>query len=251
MSSANQPLPDKIALVTGSSRNIGRAIARALAENGSHVVIHAAHDQEAAEDTLSQVESCGMQGMITLGDLADPQTAPRIIKEVLDKFGRLDTLVNNAAIRPESPFSELSFAEWRRVMSVCLDAVFLTTHAALLALQESTEASIINIGGLTAHTGAANRAHVISAKAGVVGFTKALAHELSPEGITVNCVSPGLIETVRDETNKPQHHATRTNLVNRRGQPEEIAEAVAFLAGPSGRYITGQTLHINGGAYLA
>lgn len=251
MSTVKQALPDKVALVTGSSRNIGRAIARALAGNGSHVVIHAAHDQAAAEETLGLVEACGRQGLVILGDLADPETAPRIIEELLNRFGRLDTLVNNAAIRPESPFSALSFAEWRRVMSVCLDSVFLMSHAALPALQASEQATIINIGGLTAHTGAANRAHVITAKAGLVGFTRALAHELSPDGVTVNCVAPGLIETARPAGDKPQHHATRTNLVNRRGQPEEIAETVAFLAGPSGRYITGQTIHVNGGAYLA
>tara|TARA_R110000824_G_scaffold52692_3_gene146063 strand:+ start:52753 stop:53508 length:756 start_codon:yes stop_codon:yes gene_type:complete len=251
MGTAKQSMPDKVALVTGSSRNIGQAIARTLAENGSHVVIHAAHDLEAAKQSLSLVEACGRQGLITLGDLADPETAPRIMKEVLDRFGRLDTLVNNAAIRPECPFAELSFAEWRRVMSVCLDAVFLITQAALAALQKSPQAAIINIGGLTAHTGASNRAHVISAKAGLVGFTRALAHELSPDGITVNCVAPGLIETVREAGNKPQHHDTRTNLVHRRGLPEEIAESVAFLAGNSGRYITGQTMHVNGGAYLA
>jgi 3-oxoacyl-[acyl-carrier protein] reductase len=250
MTATDQPKTAKVALVTGSSKNIGRAIALALAKNGSHVVVHAAHDQAAAEESLSLVESEGVEGLVTLGDLTDPDTVTRIINEVTDRFGQLDTLVNNAAIRPEAPFAELTFTEWRRVMSICLDAVFLTSQAALKPLQESEAGSIINIGGLTAHTGASNRAHVISAKAGLVGFTKALSHELSPTGITVNCVAPGLIDTVRDEKNKPRHHETRTNLIKRKGLPEEVAGAVAFLAGPSARYITGQTVHINGGAYL-
>ena len=250
MTSARQPNSNRVALVTGASRNIGRAIANALAGNGNDIVVHAAQNKAEAEQTLKQIESYGVNGMVVLGDLSDPDTAARIIKEVIDKFGRLDILVNNAAIRPESPIAGLSYAEWRRVMGVCLDAVFLMSQAALEPLRQSGQGSIINIGGLTAHTGATNRAHVVSAKAGVVGFTKALAHELSTEGITVNCVVPGLIDTVRDENNKPHHHATRTNLLGRRGQPEEIAEAIVFLAGPSARYITGQTLHINGGAHL-
>ncbi|MGA1741685.1 MAG: 3-oxoacyl-ACP reductase family protein [Pseudohongiellaceae bacterium] len=250
MTAAKSPNTDRVALVTGSSRNIGRAIAVALAKNGINVVVHAAQDQSQAEQTLKQLESYGVNGMVTLGDLSEPDTAIRIMKEVIAKFGRLDILVNNAAIRPESPIADISYAEWRKVMGVCLDAVFLMSQAALHQLRQSTQGTIINIGGLTAHTGASNRAHVISAKAGVVGFTKALASELSPEGITVNCIAPGLIETIRDENNRPHHHATRTNLLGRRGQPEEIAEAVVFLAGASARYITGQTVHINGGAYL-
>jgi 3-oxoacyl-[acyl-carrier protein] reductase len=247
MTAANS---DRVALVTGSSRNIGRAIALALAKNGTHVVVHAAQDQTQAEQTLKQLESYGVRGMVTLGNLADPDTATRIINEVIAEFGRLDILVNNAAIRPETPIADISYAEWRKVMGVCLDAVFLMSQAALQPLRQSDQGTIINIGGLTAHTGAANRAHVISAKAGVVGFTKALACELSPENITVNCIAPGLIDTVRDGGNKPHHHATRTNLLGRRGLPEEVAEAAVFLAGPSARYITGQTIHVNGGAYF-
>ncbi len=250
MTSTTQPNSNRVALVTGASRNIGRAIATALASKGNHVVVHAAQDKAEAEQTLKQIESYGVNGMVVLGDLSDPDIAPRIINQVIDKFGQLDILVNNAAIRPESPIAEISYAQWRKVMGVCLDAVFLMSQAALDPLRQSGQGSIINIGGLTAHTGASNRSHVISAKAGVVGFTKALAHELSAEGITVNCVAPGLIETVRDENNKPHHHATRTNILGRRGQPEDIAEAIVFLAGSSARYITGQTIHINGGAYL-
>jgi len=250
MTAAKATNSNRVALVTGASRNIGRAIALALAKTGTNVVVHAAQAQAEAAETLKQLESHGVKGMLTLGDLSDPDIATRIMSEIIAHFGRLDILVNNAAIRPETPIADISYTEWRKVMGVCLDAVFLMSQAAMKPLGQSEQGSIINIGGLTAHTGASNRAHVISAKAGVVGFTKALACELSPEGITVNCIAPGLIDTVRDDKNKPHHHATRTNLLGRRGQPEEIAEAVVFLAGPSARYITGQTIHINGGAYL-
>ncbi|MBT5030787.1 MAG: 3-oxoacyl-ACP reductase FabG [Proteobacteria bacterium] len=253
MTSTDQTNIHQVALVTGSSRNIGRAIACALASNGAHIAVHAANDRVAAEETARLVEECGVKAgvkaIVTIGDLTDPDNAPRIINEVISEFGRLDTLVNNAAIRPESPFAEMAFSEWRQVMSVCLDAVFLTTQACLTHLRESKQASIINIGGMTGHTGAVNRAHVVTVKAGIVGFTKALAHELSPQGITVNCVAPGLIDTVR-VAKDPSHRATSTNPLGRRGSPKEVADAVAFLSGPSARYITGQTLHVNGGAFL-
>lgn len=241
----------KVALVTGSSKNIGRAIAVALARQGCNIVVHSAQNRQGAEASLKLVQAEGAQGLISLGDLSDSAQLERIFSEIKEHFGRLDILVNNAAVRPELPFAEMTYADWRQVMSVNVDAVFQTTHAALELLQQSGQATIINIGGLTAHTGAANRVHVITSKSAIVGFTRGLAHELSPQGIMVNCVSPGLIDTVRDENNRPQHHASRSNLVNRRGRPEEVAEAVAYLCSESGRYITGQTIHVNGGAYLS
>ncbi len=240
----------RVALVTGASKNIGRAIAIALAEQGCDVAIHAARDEVGATHTLQEVEKRGQKGLVLLGDLTDPAMASQLVEQIGNHFQQLDILVNNAALRPETPFAELRYEQWREVMALCLDAVFLMSQAALPLLQQSEQAAIINIGGLTAHTGAKHRAHVIAAKAGVVGLTRALAHELSPDGIMVNCIAPGLINTRRD-TEAPNHHASRSNLVNRRGEPEEVAEAVAYLAGPGGRYITGQTIHVNGGAYLS
>jgi 3-oxoacyl-[acyl-carrier protein] reductase len=250
MTVVNQDLADRVVLVTGASRNIGRAIACALAREGASVAVHAATDREAASETVRLVEAEGVKAMLVMGDLSDPAIAPRVINEVTGKFGRLDALVNNAAIRPERSFSEMSFAEWRQVMGVCLDAVFLTTQAALSHISRSDRGSIINIGGLTGHTGAAHRAHVISAKSALVGLTKALAHELSAQGITVNCVSPGLIDTLRADGSSPHHHASIKNLVQRRGRPEEVAEMITYLCSSKARYITGQTIHVNGGAYL-
>jgi len=243
---------NRVALVTGASRNIGRATTCALASAGFNVAVHAGHDRKAAGETAAMVRQCGVDSVVCIGDLTNPDTAGQIVDQVIAKFGRLDTLINNAAIRPELPFTNMSYPEWRRVIAVCLDAVFLVTHASLKHLETSDQASIINIGGLTGHTGATNRAHVITSKAGIVGFTKALAHELATKGITVNCVSPGLIDTIRNEdiAGSPQHHATTKNLVNRRGTPEEVADAIVYLTSPSARYITGQTLHVNGGAYL-
>ena len=138
-------------------------------------------------------------------------------------------------------------------MGVTLDGAFLMSRAAIPHLIAGDGGAIVNIGGLTAYTGATNRAHVISAKAGLDGFTKALAHELGPRGVTVNLVSPGMIDTNRAHTSsggEPAHHNTTRTLVGRRGTPEEVAAAVLYLAGPAGRFVTGQTMHVNGGAFL-
>lgn len=248
-----QEMKDRVALVTGASRNIGRAIAVALAQNGADIVVHVANDTEAGRATVEAVEAAGRRAELVSGDLSEPDVVARVIAQAAGAFGRLDIVVNNAAIRPEAPFAALSYADWRKVMGITLDAVFLVSQAALPHLEKSDHAAIVNLGGLTGHTGAADRAHVITAKAGVVGLTKAMAHELSPSGITVNCVSPGLIETKRvaNQGAAPKHHDRRTNLVGRKGTPEEVAAAVVYLCGQGGRYVTGETLHVNGGAYLS
>jgi 3-oxoacyl-[acyl-carrier protein] reductase len=243
-------LAGRAAIVTGASRNIGRAIAVALAQGGASVLVHAGSDLDAARATAALVGQAGGRAEILTGDLADPGLPARLVDAALAAFGRLDMVVANAAIRPEAPIDELSYEHWRRVMAICLDSVFLLAKAAIPLLRKSDQAAIVAIGGLTGHTGAAHRAHVIAAKAGVAGLVKALAHDLAGDGVTVNCVAPGLIET-RREGAAPQHHATRTNPLGRRGTPEEVAAAVRMLCGPGARYITGETLHVNGGAYMA
>lgn len=240
---------ERVALVTGASRNIGRAIAERLAQDGADVLVHAANDRASVEETAGLVRATGRRAEVALGDLTDPAMAERMVDAALERFGRLDIVVANAAIRPESTIEEMSFEDWRRVLSLGLDSVFLLVKAALPALKRSPAASIVMIGGLTGHSGAAHRAHVIAAKAGLVGFAKALAHELGPAGIAVNTVAPGLIET-RRAGSEPAHHAARTNPLGRRGTPEEVAAAVASLTRPDMRYVTGQTLHVNGGALM-
>jgi 3-oxoacyl-[acyl-carrier protein] reductase len=243
-------LAGRAAIVTGASRNIGRAIAVALGAGGASVLVHAGSDLDAARRTAALVREAGGQAEVATGDLADPELPARLVQAALAAFGRLDIAVANAAIRPEAPIEKLSYDDWRRVMAICLDSVFLLAKAAVPPLRDSDQAAIVAIGGLTGHTGAMHRAHVIAAKAGVAGLVRALAHDLAGDGITVNCVAPGLIETKRDGA-APQHHATRTNPLGRRGTPEEVAAAVRMLCGTGARYITGQTLHVNGGAYMA
>jgi len=152
--------------------------------------------------------------------------------------------VNNAAVRAVEPLEGISFARWREVTGVILDGAWLCARACLPHLGGG---SIVNIGGMSAHTGAAGRPHVVAAKAGLIGLTRALAHDLAPRNVTVNCVVPGLIETQRSS---PSAHRIDSAL-GRRGSPEEVAAAVRFLAGPGARYITGQTLHVNGGGFLS
>ncbi len=242
-------LEGRVALVTGASRNIGRAIALSLAQGGAHVVVSAKRDRAALDDVIGVIRSRGGQAAGVLGDVSNPDDVDVLVKQALRTFGRLDILVNNAAVRNEVPFGDLSFEAWREVLSIALDGPFLCTKAALPALKQSDQPAVINIGGLTAYVGAKNRAHVVAAKAGLDGLTKALAHDLAPHGITVNLVSPGLIATERAGAD-PHHHDTRVNLAGRKGTPEDVASMVRYLCGPAARYVTGQTVHVNGGAYL-
>ena len=247
----NQELAGRVALVTGAARNIGRAISVDLAEAGAAVAINVRSDMSGAKEGVRQIEAAGGKAIAIAADVSDEQSVSELIARVIAEFGRLDVLVNNASMRIETPIERMSYAEWRSVTSVILDGPFLCARAAIPHLAKSPAGAIINIGGRTGHTGAAHRAHVVSAKAGLVGLTKALAHELAPEGITVNLVSPGGINTVRGASAIGESpNAGRVPMVGRRGEPEDIAAMVRFLAGPNSRYMTGQTVHLSGGSHM-
>ena len=241
-------LSGRVALVTGSGRNIGRAIALKLAGAGAAVMVSARASAAEAEAVAAEIRSGGGRAAVKLADVADPASAAALIAATVEAFGRLDILVNNAAVRREVDFASLDYREWRDIIGTILDGAYLCSHAALPHLMASGSGAIINIGGLAAHTGASRRAHVIAAKAGLEGLTRALAHDLAPHGITVNTIAPGLVDTVRDKL--PSHHAAHKPLVGRLGKPGEIAALVHFLCGPDARYITGQTIHANGGVFM-
>jgi 3-oxoacyl-[acyl-carrier protein] reductase len=244
-------LTGKVAIVTGAGRNIGRAIALALADGGASVLVNARSNRAEAEAVVRDIEAAGGKALIHLGDVADARAMQVMADAAVEAFGRIDILVNNAALRREKSFAEMDYAEWREILDVTLDGTFHCTKACLPALRQSGQGTIINIGGLSAHSGARNRAHVVTAKAGIVGLTRALANDLAADGITVNCVVPGLIGTPRPKDKpEPAHHLTHNTITGERGRPEDVAAMVRFLCGPGARYITGQAIHANGGAYL-
>lgn len=244
-------LAGKVAVVTGAGRNIGRAIALALAQGGAAVVVNVRSNKAEAEEVVRAIEAGGGKAAVHVGNVADPKSAETLAQAALDRFGRIDILVNNAAMRAEQRFEEMSYAEWRAVMDVTLDGAFHCAKACLPALKKSGSGVIINLGGMSAHIGSKGRAHVMTAKAGIVGFSRALAHDLAEDSITVNCVVPGAIDTVRPATSlKPAHHLTHGTITGVRGKPEDVAAMVRLLVGPGGRNVTGQTIHVNGGAFL-
>ena len=242
-------LAGQVAVVTGSARNIGRAIAVALAQAGAAVVVNARTSAGAAEEAAEEIRAAGGRAAVKVADITDPDQAASLIGAAVEHFGGLNILVNNASVRREVSFADLDYREWRDVLATTLDGAYLCSHAALPHLVAAGGGTIINIGGLSAFTGATRRAHVIAAKTGLVGLTRALAHDLAVHKVTVNCVAPGLIETARAGP-EPAHHALHAPPVGRRGKPEEVAALVRFLCGPGARYITGQTVHANGGAFI-
>ncbi|HLX13862.1 MAG TPA: 3-oxoacyl-ACP reductase family protein [Bradyrhizobium sp.] len=244
-------LTGKVAIVTGAGRNIGRAIALALADGGASILVNARSNRAEADAVAREIEAMGRKAVVHIGDVADASSVQAMAEMAIKQFGRIDILVNNAALRREKPFAEMSYAEWREIMNVTLDGAFHCVKACLPHLKRSGSGTIVNIGGLSAHTGARDRAHVVTAKAGIVGFTRALAHDLASDGITVNCVVPGLIGTPRPKDKpEPAHHLIHRTISGERGSPEDVAAAVRFLCGPAARYINGQAIHSNGGAYL-
>jgi len=244
-------LKGRVALVTGAARNIGRAIARELAAAGAAVVVNARTSKAALDTVAAEILADGGRALAVLADITDQAAVESMVEAAHATLGRIDILVNNAAVRGEAAPEEIDHAEWRRVLDVILDGAFFCVQACVDDLRASGAGRVINIGGLTAHAGAARRLHVVTAKAGLSGFTRALAHDLGQFGVTVNCVAPGLIDTERTaQAGTAEHRRHRNTLVPGLGAPADVARLVRHLAGPAGRFITGQTIHVNGGTYL-
>ena len=245
-------LAGKVALVTGSSRRIGRAVALGLAAAGADVVVHARSSREEIEGVADEVRALGRKSLALLGDVTSEADVTAVFDAIREQFGRLDILVNNAGIRGQRPFMEMTLEEWRTVNAVILDGAFLCSREALKLMTANGGGTIVNIGGVTAHIGAVSRAHVSAGKAGLVGLTKALAVEFAGRGVTVNCVAPGKIGGTRSATagEAPAVPGGNNILVGREGRVEEAAHMICALCMPAARFMTGQTVHVSGGLYM-
>jgi 3-oxoacyl-[acyl-carrier protein] reductase len=246
-------LAGKVALVTGAARNIGRAISRSLAAGGAAVMVNANTSRAEAQETVGMIEGAGGKAAMHVADITDARAVARLVDDTVKRFGRLDILVNNAAMRIETPFPEIKLEEWHRVLAIVLDGAFLCAQAALPHMIRAGGGAIVNIGGATGHKGIEGRLHVVTAKGGLAALTKGLAYDLAPHHITVNCVVPGLIRTVRGTSSAaelPEHRKAALPPLGRRGEPEEVAALVRLLCGPESRFVTGQAIHVNGGSYM-
>ncbi len=242
----------KVAIVTGAAKNIGRATCESLAKLGYNILVHANSDKEGADETIKMIKQTGILSNRVIGDLTNPETSKELVYEA-SKLGKVSALVNNASQREFNKFEDMSFDDWRFVMSINLDALFHTCKAALPEMKKNNWGRVVNLGGLSGHIGAIGRAHVITSKLAVVGFTRALAMEYAETGITINTVVPGLIDTVRGASaGSSLVHPSHSNPpVGRKGYPEEVATMISNLCGPNSEFITGQTIHVNGGSYFS
>jgi 3-oxoacyl-[acyl-carrier protein] reductase len=242
-------LDGKVALITGSGRNIGRATALRLAGEGAHIVVNARGNEAEAEAVAREVREKGVKALAVLADVAKKQEIDAMAARALSEFGRIDILINNAAIRPHKPFTEVTVQDWEHVRGVVLDGAFYLTQAVIPSMVKNRYGRILFFTGEGAFTGGSGRAHVSAAKMGLVGLARALASEFAAHNIRANVVSPGSIDTRRDNPEWYQGHTPSAAGIplGRQGQVDEIAATCLFLVGDDGGFITGQTVHVNGG----
>ena len=243
-------LAGKVALVTGSGRNIGRATVLELAGRGADVVVNARANRAEAEAVAREAQGLGVKAIAFVADVADQAQVDRMVSEAVAHLGPIDILVNNAGLRKVASIVELSVEEWREVVGVNMDGPFYLCKAVVPGMIERGWGRIINVSGLNAFKGRADWAHVCASKMGALGLTRGLAVELAPHGILVNHIVPGAFDTSRDgpQTQPAAPQRAAGIPLGRLGLPEEVAKACAFLASDEASFITGQTIHVNGGA---
>ena len=242
-------LDGKVALVTGSGRNIGRATVLRLAAEGANVVVNSRSNQAEADAVAREARALGVKALSILADVSSKAQVDSMVSRALSEFGRIDILINNAAIRPHKPFTELSLEDWETVRGVVLDGAFYCTRAVIESMVANHYGRILFFTGEGAFSGGPMRAHVSAAKMGLIGMARSLAAEFAPHNIRVNVVCPGSIDTSRAH---PEWYQGRTPNaagipLGRQGTPEEIAGTCLFLGSDDSGFITGQTIHANGG----
>jgi 3-oxoacyl-[acyl-carrier protein] reductase len=245
-------LSRKAAVVTGGSRGIGRAIALRLAEQGADVAFSYRGNEAAANETRAAIEALGRKALAVQGDVSDPAAADAVINAALDAFGKVDILVNNAGITRDDLIMRMSLEDWRAVLETNLFGAFYMTKAVTRPMLKAKGGRIINITSVSGQAGQTGQANYSAAKAGLIGLTKATARELASRGITCNGVAPGFVltELTKDLAQEWQDRITEQTPLGRFGTPEEIANAVAFLASDEAAYITGQVLGVDGGLVM-
>ena len=248
------PLKGRTALITGSGRNIGRATALMLAKEGVNVVVNARSNQAEVDAVAEEVRALGVRALPVLAEVADKAAVDSMVGRALEEFGGIDILMSNVAIRPHRPFLEVTDDEWVRIRSVILDGAIYCSQAAIPSMVENGWGRVIFMTGSGTYRGGGNRAHVSAAKMGLAGLARSLALEMAPHNITVNVISPGTIDTVHEASwypeGVPESRANSEVPLGRAGFPDEIAAACRYLASDDGAYVTGQTLHVNGGLFL-
>lgn len=245
-------LSGKVALVTGAGKNIGRAIALTLARDGAAVAVNGRSDAAAVDEVVGTIRAAGGTAVAVMGDVANHEQARGVVGAAVQALGALDILVSNAGLRRQTPYLEISLAEWREIMSVALDGAFFLSQAAIPHMLARGGGAIVAMSGMSNHVGTPNRAHVSASKAGLEGLMRSLAVEFGGRNIRANCIAPGAIDTVRGASAGPLPGTLTLEgtPLGRRGTVDEIAGTVRLLVGPEGAYITGQTIHVNGGVYL-
>ena len=245
-------LTGSVALVTGGSRGIGRAVAIRLAQAGAKIVFNYRGNHDAAQEVLGELKGGGAHAMAVAGDVAVSADVDRLVTAALEAFGRVDILVNNAGITRDTLLMRMSEEDWDAVLDTNLKGTFLVTKTVMRGMIRQRSGRIVNITSVSGQLGNAGQANYAASKAGVIGFTRATAREVASRGITVNAVAPGFIETdiwanVSEEARKSILNMAPLGTI---GKPEDVAEAVAFLASDAARYITGQTLNVDGGLVM-
>jgi len=245
-------LEGKVAIVTGASRGIGRSVAIALAEAGAKVVINYAGNLAAAEEVKNIIEAAGGQALLMQADVASDEAVASMVKETIESFGRIDILVNNAGITRDNLLMRMKEGDWDAVMNTNLKGIFMCTKAVSRVMMKQKYGKIINMTSVVGITGNAGQANYAAAKAGVIGFTKSMAKELASRNITVNAIAPGFINT--DMTaglpDQVKEELITKVPVGYLGSPEDVAAAVLFLVSDGAKYITGQTLNVDGGMVM-